>query len=191
VQGLLSIDGAVWDMTAIPFQSATEGCGIAVAGGCPNCSASLILFSPDLNAFVVDGISQSWNTEMSLLMAGGGNLRALSSWSMAGRAFVGATVSISSTQLDGWGWTTTAAENVVWADALAIFEFLEANQTLVKSSGYFASNHQASTTGGVLIGPLTGIAGKAVFTTVSRCNVSVLIVPSNISSIAYQILPAV
>jgi hypothetical protein len=195
VQGLLGVDGyhdgAVWDMTSVPFQSATAGCGIAVAGDCPNCSASLLLFSPDHNAFIVDHASQSWTAEMSSLMNGGGSLSALASWSMAGRLFVGATVSISNSEKVGWNWTSPASENIVESDALAIFEFLKANRTLVRSSGYFALTQLASSTAGALIGPVAGTAGRASYSTLSSCNVSVLIVPSNASSIAYQILPVV
>ena len=195
VQGLLGVDdhpdGTVWDMVSVPFQSATAGCGIAVAGGCPNCSASLLLYSPDQNAFVVDQASQSWTGEMSSLMAGGGSFRALSSWSMAGRVFVGATVSISNSEKVGWNWTSSASENTVWADALAVFEYLEANKTLVPSSGYFALTQRALSTDGVLIGPVIGHAGRASYTTLSSCNVSVLVIPSNESSVAYRIIPAI
>ena len=194
-QGLLGIegypDGAIWDMTSVPFHSATAGCGLAVAGGCPSCSAALLLFSPEHNAFVVDHTSNSWTDEISSLLTSGSILSALSSWSMAGRLFVGATVSISSSEHVGWNWTSSVSENMVQADALAIFEYLETNHTLVRSSGFFSLTQEKSNTVGALIGPITGTAGRASYTTLSTCNVSVLIVPTNVSTFAYQILPAV
>jgi hypothetical protein len=182
------LDGAAWDMAPMPFNPPTEGCGVIVAGGCPNCSASVLKYDSKADKFVVDPSSARALSEVKALTAGGGAVRALSSWSIAGRGFVAATVSVvTGMGAYGWNWTSSVPSGMPRADGVAIFEVVTANSTFTLLR--FGPGNAAKPNLGALLGPAAGAAGRASYLPVGACEVSAVTVPAVGATVAYSLLP--
>ena len=181
-------DGAFWDIAAIPYTTPTENCGLALAGGCPNCLASVLSYDPKADEFVPDPISPGFAAEIDLLTAGGGMISALSSWSIARRAFVSATVmSVTTNRTTGWDWDSAITSAMQTANAVAIFEVKISNGSLALLR--FGSSNTMQSLSGALLGPTIGNAGRASHLTVGACSVSMLVVPSDGSTDTFKVLP--